>query len=683
MDILRRDIQYIKGVGPKKAYLLRRLNINTVEEMVWHVPRDYEDRGNIKRIGNLQLGEKTTFYGCVYGEIKTSKPRKNLSITKFLVKDESGCIEVVFFNKAYLKNILKSNQKVMINGEIKKNFKGFQVVNPIFDKVDSANEYDKQGIFPIYALTEGLSQNEIISLQKRSLEIAHKSMEEYLPEEIISKHKLCNIKFALQNIHFPSSVKALKIAKYRLVFEEFLFLQLGLLYTKKSVMNEKKGIVLKNNYGINEFIEKLPFKLTNAQEKVFKEISYDLEKDTPMNRLVQGDVGSGKTIIAIIALLKSFVNGYQGAFMAPTEILAEQHYLSLTELLEPMGVKIELLVGSLSKSKKENVLNKIESGEINIVVGTHALIQENVNFRNLALVITDEQHRFGVRQRQILSDKGQNPHVLVMSATPIPRTLALILYGDLDISVIDSLPPGRKAIKTYSRNSNKRQDIYNFVKKELEKGRQAYVVCPLVEESESIEARSATDIANELSCDLLQDYKVGLLHGKMIPKEKEEIMKNFKAGNIDVIVSTTVIEVGVNVPNSTIMIIENAERFGLAQLHQLRGRVGRGNYQSYCILVNNSKTEVAKERMNIMEKTTDGFLISEKDLELRGPGEFFGTRQHGLPELKVANLFKHMKVLKTVQKEIKEIISKDPNLTLNEYPLLKNKLNQKFLITKK
>ncbi|QUH20878.1 ATP-dependent DNA helicase RecG [Alkaliphilus sp. B6464] len=680
MNILKQDIQYIKGVGPKKAYLLKRLNINTVEDMIWYMPRDYEDRTNIKRIANLRPGEKATFYGSILGEGDVSKPRKNLSLIKFNVKDETGTIEVIFFNKTYLKKTLTSGQRVMINGEIKKGFKGLQVVNPIIEKVDMLDRDNRQGIVPIYPLTEGLSQNEIISIQKRILQIVNESIEEYLPEEIMNRCRLCNIKFALNNIHFPSNVQALKIAKYRLVFEEFLLLQLGLFKIKTGIVQDKKGIPLTNNNGIEAFIKKLPFKLTKAQEKVLNEISKDLERDTPMNRLVQGDVGSGKTIVAIAALLKSVINGYQGAFMAPTEILAEQHYVSLTELLEPLGIKVGLLVGSLSKGEKNKILNKVESGEINIVIGTHALIQEGVKFCNLALVITDEQHRFGVRQRAILASKGQNPHVLVMTATPIPRTLALILYGDLDISIIDHLPPGRKTIKTYSSTSNKRDDIYNFVKKQLDEGRQAYVVCPLVEESEAIEAKSATEIAHELSYDLLNGYKIGLLHGKMLAKEKEEIMGNFKTGNIEVLVSTTVIEVGVNVPNATIMVVENAERFGLAQLHQLRGRVGRGSYQSYCILVNNSKSEISKERMDIMEKTTDGFIISEKDLKLRGPGEFFGTRQHGLPELKIANLFRHISVLKTVQKEIEKMTPADPDLTLNNYPLLKVKLEEKFLL---
>ena len=679
MDILNQDIQYLKGVGPKKAYLLKRLNINTINDIIWHVPRDYEDRGNIKKISNLKNGEKATFYGFICGEGDISKPKKNLSLIKFKVKDETGWIEVVFFNKVYLKKVIVSGQRVMINGEIKKTYKGLQVVNPILEKVDSDEEDSRRGIVPIYPSTEGLSQNEIIKIQKNVVELVKDSIEEYLPNEIIKKYRLCDIKFAIENIHFPRSVQSLKIAKYRLVFEEFFFLQLGLLKIKKSNFNEKKSVALINSSGIKEFIQKLPFTLTPAQEDVLKEICEDLEKDIPMNRLVQGDVGSGKTIVAIISLLKAVINGYQGAFMAPTEILAEQHYMSLTELLEPLGIKIGLLVGSLSKGEKNKVLKEVESGEINIVVGTHALIQEGVNFCNLSLVITDEQHRFGVRQRAILASKGQNPHILVMTATPIPRTLALILYGDLDISIIDHLPPGRKSIKTYSRTSNKRNQIYNFVKGQLDQGRQAYVVCPLVDESETIDAQSATEIARELSYNLLNGYKVELLHGKMLPREKEEIMGNFKKGLIDTLVSTTVIEVGVNVPNATIMVVENAERFGLAQLHQLRGRVGRGNHQSYCILINNSRTEISKERMDIMEKTTDGFIISEKDLKLRGPGEFFGTRQHGLPELKVANLFKHISILKIVQKEIERIGQIDSELKLSEYPLLKRKLEKQLL----
>ncbi len=677
MSKLKRDIQYIKGVGPRKSYLLKRLDINTVEDMIWHMPRGYDDRRNIKKIIDLELGEKATFYGKISGEISISRPRKNLALTKFNVKDETGSIEIVFFNKAYLKRALIPGQRVMINGEIKRGFRGLQVTSPIIEKMDIQGD-NRQRIIPIYPSTDGLSQRELISIQKKALQIADDSLIEYLPEEIIQNHRLCGIKFALNNVHFPISVQALKIAKYRLVFEEFFLLQLGLFSIKGKVLQDRKGIVLKNSDKIDEFVRKLPFILTEAQKNVFREISSDLEKDIPMNRLVQGDVGSGKTIVAIMSLLKAVINGYQGGFMAPTEILAEQHYFSIRELLEPFGVRVRLLVGSLSGNEKNKTLKEIELGEVDIVVGTHALIQEGVNFCNLALVITDEQHRFGVRQRAILADKGKNPHVLVMTATPIPRTLALILYGDLDISTIDRLPPGRRTIKTYSRTLVRRNGIYDFVKKQLDEGRQAYVVCPLIEESEYIDTQSAIEIADELSMDLLRGYNVALLHGKMPTKEKEKIMGSFKEGNIDVLVSTTVIEVGIDVPNATIMVVEGAERFGLTQLHQLRGRVGRGSHQSYCILINSSESEISKRRMDIMQNTTDGFIISKKDLQLRGPGEFFGTKQHGLPELKVANLFKHISVLKTVQKEIEKMMTVDPSLNLDNYPLLKEKLEQKF-----
>ncbi len=677
MGELKQDIQYIKGVGPKKSYLLKRLNINTVEDIVWHVPRGYDDRRNIKKIVDLKLGEKATFYGEISGGISISRPRKNLFLIKFYIEDETGNIEIIFFNRTYLKKILAPGQRVMVNGEIKKGFRGLQVVNPIIEKSDIYNN-NRQGIVPIYSSTDGLSQKELISIQKRALQIVNSFLVEYLPENIIRDNRLCSIKFALQNIHFPISVQALKIAKYRLVFEEFFLLQLGLLDIKRRVLQDKKGIPLRNTDRINEFVKTLPFTLTEAQKRVFEEISLDLEKDIPMNRLVQGDVGSGKTIVAVMSLLKTVMSGYQGGFMAPTEILAEQHYLSIKELLEPLGVRTGLLTGSLSKNEKSRILEGIESGEIDVIVGTHALIQEGVNFHNLALVITDEQHRFGVRQRAVFVNKGKNPHVLVMTATPIPRTLALILYGDLDISVIDQLPPGRMNIKTYARTSVQRDSIYNFVKKQLDKGRQAYVVCPLIEESEYMDVQPAIEIADELSTDLLKGYNVALLHGRMPAKEKEKTMEMFKKGDIDILVSTTVVEVGVDIPNATIMVVESAERFGLTQLHQLRGRVGRGDHQSYCILINNSRSEISKQRMDIMQYTTDGFIISEKDLQLRGPGEFFGTRQHGLPELKVANLFRHVSVLKTVQKEVEKMMITDPYLSLNDYPLLREKLEQKF-----
>ncbi|MGL5695054.1 MAG: ATP-dependent DNA helicase RecG, partial [Peptostreptococcaceae bacterium] len=503
-------------------------------------------------------------------------------------------------------------------------------------------------------------------------------IKEYLTKRIIDKYKLCSIDYAIRNIHSPQNKESFKIALYRIIFEEFLILQLGLFMFKNGV-TEVEGIKFKENENLKNITHSLPFKLTKAQDRALNEIIEDMESNKVMNRLVQGDVGSGKTVVALLSLANCVLNGYQGALMAPTEILAEQHYISLTETLKGFGMNVELLVGSLTKKQKEKVLEKVKNKEIDILIGTHALIEDKVEFANLGIVITDEQHRFGVRQRGKLSDKGNNPDVLVMTATPIPRTLALILYGDLDISIIDELPPGRQPIDTIAVSKDKRDEAYNsLVRSEVEKGRQVYIVCPLVEESESIEAKAAVELVDELKQEYFSDLRVGLLHGKMKASEKDEIMKSFKNKELDILVSTTVIEVGVNVPNATLMIIENAERFGLAQLHQLRGRVGRGKHKSYCILIYASKSEVCRQRMAIMEETNDGFKISEKDLEIRGPGEFFGTRQHGLPELKIANIFKHMKILKIAQQEARYIMGEDHNLIAYENRLLKNEILDKF-----
>ena len=447
----------------------------------------------------------------------------------------------------------------------------------------------------------------------------------------------------------------------------------------KNGIEDIEGIKFEENEKLKDIISSLPFKLTKAQNRALNEIIEDMKSPKVMNRLVQGDVGSGKTVVALLTLANCVLNGYQGALMAPTEILAEQHYISLTDTLKDFGMNVELLVGSLTKKQKEKVLEKVKNNEVDILIGTHALIEDKVEFNKLGLVITDEQHRFGVRQRNKLSSKGDNPNILVMTATPIPRTLALILYGDLDISIIDELPPGRQPIETIAIDKKKRDNVYNsFVRTEVEKGRQVYIVCPLVEESEAIEAKSALNLVEELKTEYFSDLRVGLLHGKMKGSEKDYIMKSFKNKELDILVSTTVIEVGVNVPNATLMIIENAERFGLAQLHQLRGRVGRGKHKSYCILIYASKSDVCKQRMSIMEETNDGFKISEKDLEIRGPGEFFGTRQHGIPELKVANIFKHMKILKLAQQEARYIIGNDFKLQNYENKYLKSEVINKF-----
>lgn len=673
---LNKDIQYVKGIGPKRAEKLNKLNIFTLKDLLYYFPRQFEDRNNLKKIIQLENEEKATIKVVIVG-VSTSSPRKGLSITKVDVRDETGYAKLVFFNQQYVKNAFKPGDTILVFGKVKKEFKKIEISSCEVEYLTNSPKNTCK-IMPIYPLTYGVSNKDIIGIIKNVLSDESLVIKEYMPKHIIDKYKLCSIDYAIRNLHNPISKESLKIALYRIVFEEFLILQLGLFLFKNGV-EESDGIKFEENKKLDDVLTSLPFKLTKAQNRALNEIIEDMQCNKAMNRLVQGDVGSGKTVVALLSLAHCVFNGFQGALMAPTEILAEQHYISLTETLKPFGINIELLVGSLTKKQKESVLEKTKNKEVDILIGTHALIEDKVEFNNLGLVITDEQHRFGVRQRSKLSEKGENPDILVMTATPIPRTLALILYGDLDISIIDELPPGRQPIETIAVDKSKRDRAYNsLVRKEVEKGRQVYIVCPLVEESEAIEAKAAVDLVEELKLEYFSDLKVGLLHGKMKPSEKDLIMKSFKNREIDILVSTTVIEVGVNVPNATLMIIENAERFGLAQLHQLRGRVGRGSHKSYCILIYASKSEVCKQRMSIMEETNDGFKISEKDLEIRGPGEFFGTRQHGLPELKVANLFKHMKILKLAQQEARYIVSEDRKLQNYENQLIKKEIMNKF-----
>lgn len=504
------------------------------------------------------------------------------------------------------------------------------------------------------------------------------NLEETMPQYILEEYKLLNINDAINKIHFPKDFRDFESARKRLVFEELLSMQLALLSLKNKYSKDEQGIQFSKNVKMSSVINELPFKLTKAQLRVLEEIDNDMEKNKPMNRLLQGDVGSGKTIVAIIAAYKAVKSGYQMAIMAPTAILATQHMESFTGILERFDIKCELLTSGITKKKKEEILEKLKNGDIDILIGTHAILEEDVVFKNLGLVVTDEQHRFGVRQRTIISNKGKNPDVLVMTATPIPRTLALILYGDLDISIIDELPPNRKKIDTFAVTKGLEERVNNFVKKQIEEGRQCYIVCPLVEESEEINAKSVMELVEIYKEDIFKEYKVEYLHGKMRPKEKDLIMEEFKNGNIDILISTTVIEVGVNVPNASIMIIQNAERFGLAQLHQLRGRVGRGEYKSYCILKYEGKSEIVKQRMQVMQSTNDGFVISEKDLELRGSGEFFGTKQHGIPEFKIANLFEDMPILKMVQSLALKILQDDPKLEKENNEKCRKIVEEKF-----
>ena len=674
--VINESIQYVKGIGPKKAEKLNKLGIYTIKDLLYYFPRQFEDRSVIKKIAQLEDEEKVTVKALITN-IESYTPKKGMTITRIDVKDDTGFAKLTFFNREYIKNTFRVGDSILAFGKVKKNGR-FVELNSCELEYLSTSPKNIGKLVPVYPLSYGITNKDIMNTVRMVFENKDIKIPEYMPEYLLKKYRLCGIDYAIKNIHFPKDKESLKVALYRLIFEELLVLQLGLFMYKGGNSNEK-GILFKRDQRLDEVLESLPFSLTRAQNRALNEIIDDMCSEKVMNRLVQGDVGSGKTVVALLALAECVFNGYQGALMAPTEILAQQHYESFTETFEDIGINVELLTGSVTKKQKEGILQRARDGEIDILIGTHALIEDNVEFKNIGLVITDEQHRFGVRQRGKLSSKGTSPDILVMTATPIPRTLALILYGDLDISIIDELPPGRQPIETIAVEKKKRDKVYNsLVRREVDKGRQVYIVCPLVEESESLDITSATETAEEIKRDFFPDLRVGLLHGKMKPSEKDAIMTAFKNHELDILVSTTVIEVGVNVPNSTLMIIENAERFGLAQLHQLRGRVGRGKHQSYCVLIYGSNSEVCRKRMGIMEETNDGFKISEKDLEIRGPGEFFGTMQHGVPELKVANLFKHMKILKTVQQEARIIIGEDSTLDFKEYRGLKREIESKF-----
>ena len=653
------------------------MGIFNVGDLIFYYPRDYEDRSRIKKIAQLEDGEKCAFIGVIDSRVREKHIRKGLSIYEVSVKDDTGKITAVWYNQHFIKNVFKMGDKYIFYGMISRKFNSLEIQNAIYEREDKKDKL--MGIVPVYPSTKGLTQNIIRSSIKAALELTDGKFEEVLPEWIKKEYSLLGLDYSISNIHFPKSNDDFIKARYRLVFEELFLLQLALLSVKNTLRKNKKAIKFqKNREKIEEFIKNIGFNLTNAQRKVFDEIEKDMESDKVMNRLVQGDVGSGKTIVAIIALYKAVINGYQGALMVPTEILARQHYQTIHSLFLKEGIKVDLLVGSQTAKEKKNILKDIEEGKTDVVIGTHAIIQDSVKFLRLGLVITDEQHRFGVRQRAVLSNKGNNPDMIVMTATPIPRTLALILYGDLDISIIDELPPGRKPVETYVVDNSMRKRINNFIRKKVLEGRQVYIVCPLIEESDSVDLKSAEKLAEKIKKDDFKDLNVGLIHGKMSGKDKENVMESFLKGEIDILVSTTVIEVGVNVPNAAVMVIENSERFGLSQLHQLRGRVGRSVHKSYCILYNEGKNKVAKERMKVMEKNSDGYIISRKDLEIRGPGEFFGTRQHGIPQLKIANLYNDMDILKKAQTAALDLIKKDQDFTMKEHFLLKKKIINEF-----
>ncbi len=669
MDI-KTDIRYLKGVGEKRAELFQKLGIKTVGDLLEFYPRLYEDWSKITPISKTFLGENACIRGIVTYNPEESRIRKGLTVYKTGVTDGDEVLKLTIFNNKYAAEALKEGEEYLFFGKVGGNIFNREMTNPAFVKAEGGDR-----IRPVYRSTQMLSSKIIEKTVRTALDGMKEITEDALPYSVREKYSLCAVDYAYENIHFPKSDYDLSAARKRLIFEELLVLQMGLILLRGR--NRKKtGYIINENY-TEEFCNLLPFSLTSAQRRAIAEAVEDMKKSTPMNRLVQGDVGSGKTAVAAAIIYNAAKNGFQSALMAPTEILATQHYNTLKKLLENTGIEVGLLTGAVTASQKKKIKEKLKNGETSLIIGTHALIQKDVEFKKLGLVITDEQHRFGVEQRGSLSGKGENPHTLVMSATPIPRTLALMIYGDLDVSVLDELPPGRQVTETYKIGSDKRERAFNYVKKHLDKGLQAYFVCPLVEEGET-ELASAEEEAEKLKSGFFRDYSVGLIHGKMKPKEKDEIMEKFSSGEIQILVSTTVIEVGVDVPNAVIMVIENAERFGLSQLHQLRGRVGRGKEKSTCILISDAENEEAVSRLSVMCKTADGFKIADEDLKLRGPGDFFGARQHGLPEMKIADMLKDVKVVAQAQSAAKEILKNDPKLTSAENRGLRKKIISLF-----
>ncbi|MGM0602750.1 MAG: ATP-dependent DNA helicase RecG [Bacillota bacterium] len=674
---LDKEVQYVKGVGPKWADLLEKLNIKTVEDLLYYFPREYEDRSQITEMRYAKPGQQVNLKGKVL-KVDLKRIRKGFDILKVTFSDDTDAVNGIWFNQSYLKNHFDEGEFYLLTGKISeknwRKYKSKDINNPVYEKLDVDYPILNTGrIVPIYSLTEGISQRKLRRIISNALEDLNDNLQELLPDYILEKYHFPSLKNSLFAVHFPEDKKNYISAHMRLAFEEFFLFQLYSLNEKKKYSVEDGIEHEYKKEKIESFINKLDFELTDAQKRVWKEIRDDLERKQPMSRLLQGDVGSGKTIIAALALLETMTNGYQGIFMAPTEILAEQHYLNFKELFADFDYNIEIIVGSLKSSERDSIEKSVQCGETDLIIGTHALFQESINYHKAGLIVIDEQHRFGVEQRHKLKEKGDSPDLLIMTATPIPRSMAMLIYGDLDLSIIDEMPPGRKTIATFWRRKNRRPQIYNFVKDKIEKGRQAYIVCPLIEHSEEMpDLISAEELHEILGKSIFEEFEIALIHSQINAEEKKEIMDDFRSGKIDILVATTVIEVGVDVSNATIMIIENAERFGLAQLHQLRGRVGRGKTQSFCILISDPPGEDAEKRLEIMTKSNDGFLIAEEDLKMRGPGEFFGTRQHGINDLKAADLIKDKEILKKAREEALEML-KD-NKWEGKYPLLKEKI---------
>ena len=679
---LQTELTYLKGIGPKRAQLLEKLGLRTVYDLLYYFPARYEDRRMIKPIAQLQVGEKESLCATVLYPAQTRQVGGRMGgrkLTRVRVGDDTGRADLQWWNQPYREKQLQPGMQLFIYGKIGE-FNGvLQIDSPEFEIMSEGDTLQVGRIVPGYPMTEGLYQSPVRRAVANALNSCADALEEPLPESVRQQFGLKDLAWSLRQIHFPDDWKLKEEARERLVFEELFLLQVALAQKKFAAHSEEVGIRhIVEDDKIKQFLAALPFKLTGAQRRVMNEIRKDLRSIRPMNRLLHGDVGSGKTIVAAYALWTAHATGHQGALLAPTEILAEQHFSVLTRLFKPLGIEVALLEGSLSTKQKRRIQADLNEGRTSVVVGTHALIQEGVEFSKLGVCVVDEQHRFGVMQRAALQHKGQDgarPDVLVMTATPIPRTMALTVYGDLDVSTLDELPPGRQPIKTVAIKPNKRERAYKFILDEVKKGRQSYVVCPLVEESEKLaHLKAATALAERLRSNELKDVRVGLVHGQLTALEREEQMELFRAGMWDVLVSTTVIEVGVDVPNATIMLIEDAERFGLSQLHQLRGRVGRGEHKSTCVLLSDPRTDEGRARVSIMTKTQNGFEIAEHDLQLRGPGEFYGTRQSGMPDFRLANIIRDVDVIQQARAAAFELIQQDPYLEAEELQPLRRAL---------
>ncbi|MDI6823049.1 MAG: ATP-dependent DNA helicase RecG [Bacillota bacterium] len=674
---LETPLRFCKGVGPARARDLARLGLRTVGDLLFYFPRRHEDRRDFCPVGHLRPGEVCTVRGVVHA-VEERHPRPGLSLLRVGISDRTGILWGTWFNQPFRKAQFRRGMTVIFSGRVERRFGEWRMDNPEYEIDTGADPLHVGRLVPVYPLKEGIFQRPLRALAREVVERFAPRVPDLLPAPVRERAGLVSAAVAVRDMHFPADETALEAARRRLAFEELFLLQLAIALQRRQV-KQREGISHPPDGELHaRFLRALPFPLTAAQERVYGEIRADMESPRPMNRLLQGDVGSGKTLVAAMAALKAAGAGYQCAFMVPTEILAEQHYQNLRPLLEPLGVPVGLLTGSQSASERARVMEPMAAGEAGVYVGTHALIGEGVMLPRLSLAITDEQHRFGVRQRAMLLEKGLAADVLVMTATPIPRTLALTLFGDLDLSVIDQMPPGRRPVQTHWLPGTRRREAYAFVRQEVAKGNQAYVVCPLVEESDKLQAEAATRLAADLERGELRGLRVGLVHGRLPAREREEVMARFRSGEVQVLVATTVIEVGVDVPAATVMVVEGAERFGLAQLHQLRGRVGRGNQPSYCLLIGDPGSEEARMRLQAMERTTDGFEIAEEDLRLRGPGEFFGVRQHGLPDFRVANPLRDHALLEEARAAAAALVEGDPGLRSPAHAPLRQALRDRF-----